>query len=301
MPDRSAPNLPLPHVHSGKVRDIYAIGDDRLLMVTSDRISAFDVVMDEPIPDKGRVLTAMSAFWFEELADVVPGHLLSTDLADVPPEVREVAGEADLAGRVMLTRRADMLPVECIVRGYLSGSAWKEYRATGTMHGTKLPEGLRESDKLPEPVFTPSTKAEVGHDENISFEQAVELIGTSLAAKVREVSLELYRRGAERARERGIIIADTKFELGLVDGELVLCDEVLTPDSSRFWPVDAYEPGRSQPSFDKQPVRDYLDGLDWDKKPPPPPLPAEVVASSSRRYAEAYERITDRSLADWPH
>jgi phosphoribosylaminoimidazole-succinocarboxamide synthase len=300
MPDRSAPNLPLPHIHSGKVRDIYAIGDDRLLMVTSDRISAFDVVMDEPIPDKGRVLTAMSAFWFSELADVVPGHLVSTELADLPPEVQEVAGDADLAGRVMLTRRADMLPVECIVRGYLSGSAWKEYRATGTMHGIRLAEGLRESEQLPEPVFTPSTKAEVGHDENISFEQAVDLVGTSLAAKVRDVSLELYRRGAERARERGIIIADTKFELGLVDGELVLCDEVLTPDSSRFWPVEAYEPGRSQPSFDKQPVRDYLDGLDWDKKPPPPPLPGDVVAATSRRYVEAYERITDRSLADWP-
>jgi len=257
-------------------------------------------VMDEPIPDKGRVLTAMSAFWFGELADVVPGHLVSTELSDLPPEVQEVAGDTDLAGRAMLTRRADMLPVECIVRGYLSGSAWKEYRATGTMHGIRLPEGMQESEQLPEPVFTPSTKAEVGHDENISFEQAVDLVGTSLAAKVRDVSLELYRRGAERARARGIIIADTKFELGLADGELILCDEVLTPDSSRFWPVDAYEPGRSQPSFDKQPVRDYLDGLDWDKKPPPPPLPGDVVAATSRRYVEAYERITDRSLADWP-
>jgi phosphoribosylaminoimidazole-succinocarboxamide synthase len=301
MSDRPAPDLGLPHVHSGKVRDIYAVGDDRLLMVTSDRISAFDVVMDEPILHKGRVLTAMSAFWFDELGDVVPGHLLSTELSDLPPEAQAAAEQADLAGRVMLTHRADMLPVECIVRGYLSGSAWKEYRASGTMHGTRLAEGLQESDRLPEAVFTPSTKAEVGHDENISFEAAVELIGTSLATKVREVSLELYRRGAERARERGIIIADTKFELGLVDGELVLCDEVLTPDSSRFWPVDEYEPGRSQPSFDKQPVRDYLDGLDWDKKPPPPALPAEVVEATSRRYVEAYERITDRSFADWPH
>jgi phosphoribosylaminoimidazole-succinocarboxamide synthase len=301
MSDRPAPDLGLPHVHSGKVRDIYAVGDDRLLMVTSDRISAFDVVMAEPITNKGRVLTAMSAFWFDELGDVVPGHLLSTELADLPPEAQAAAASADLAGRVMLTHRADMLPVECIVRGYLSGSAWKEYKAMGTMHGTRLPEGLRESDRLPEPVFTPSTKAEEGHDENISFEAAAELIGTSMATKVRDVSLELYRRGAERARQRGIIIADTKFELGLVDGELVLCDEVLTPDSSRFWPVEEYEPGRTQPSFDKQPVRDYLDGLDWDKKPPPPPLPAEVIEATSQRYIEAYERITDRSLADWPH
>jgi phosphoribosylaminoimidazole-succinocarboxamide synthase len=293
-------DLGLPHVHSGKVRDIYAVGDDRLLMVTSDRISAFDVVMAEPIPDKGRVLTAMSAFWFAELADVVPGHLVSTDVADLPPSARTVADAADLAGRVMLTSRAEMLPVECIVRGYITGSAWKEYRANGTMHGTRLPDDLRESDRLPEPVFTPSTKAEEGHDENISFDQAVSLIGEALAAKVRSVSLELYRRGAEWARERGIIIADTKFELGLVEGDLVLCDEVLTPDSSRFWPTDAWEPGSTPPSFDKQPVRDYLDGLDWDKKPPPPPLPGDVVGATSTRYVEAYERITGRSFTDWP-
>jgi phosphoribosylaminoimidazole-succinocarboxamide synthase len=293
-------DLGLTHVHSGKVRDIYAIGDDRLLMVTSDRLSAFDVVMAEPIPHKGRVLTAMSAFWFDELSDVVAGHLISTDLADLPEAARRAAGPADLAGRVMVTRRADMLPVECIVRGYLSGSAWKEYSRSGTMHGTRLPEGLEESDRLPEPVFTPSTKAEEGHDENIPFSAAAELIGESLAAKVRDVSVELYRRGAEWARERGIIIADTKFELGLVDRELVLCDEVLTPDSSRFWPVDAWQPGRTPPSFDKQPVRDYLETLDWDKKPPPPPLPAEVVSATSRRYIEAYERVTGRSFADWP-
>jgi phosphoribosylaminoimidazole-succinocarboxamide synthase len=294
------PDLGLPYVHSGKVRDIYALDDDRLLMITSDRMSAFDVVMDEPIPQKGRVLTAMSAFWFAELGDVVPGHLLSTELADLPAELQARAGSADLAGRVMITRRAEMLPVECIVRGYLSGSAWREYRALGTMHGSPLPRGLEESERLPEPVFTPSTKAEEGHDENISFDQAAELVGTSLAAQLRDVSLEVYRRGAAWARERGIIIADTKFELGLVDGELVLCDEVLTPDSSRFWPVDAYNPGSTPPSFDKQPVRDYLDGLDWDKKPPPPPLPEEVVSATSRRYIEAYERITGRSIADWP-
>jgi phosphoribosylaminoimidazole-succinocarboxamide synthase len=293
-------DLGLPHVHSGKVRDIYAVGDDRLLMVTSDRISAFDVIMAEPIPDKGRVLTAMSAFWFDQLADIVPGHLLSTDLADLPESAQNVAAEADLVGRVMLTRRADMLPVECIVRGYITGSAWKEYSRAGTMHGTRLPEGLLESARLPEPVFTPSTKADEGHDENISFSAAAELIGEALAAQVRDVALALYQRGADWARERGIIIADTKFELGLVDGELVLCDEVLTPDSSRFWPTDAWEPGSTPPSFDKQPVRDLLDGLDWDKTPPPPPLPAKVVAATSRRYIEAYERITGRPFADWP-
>jgi phosphoribosylaminoimidazole-succinocarboxamide synthase len=294
-------DLGLPHVHSGKVRDIYSVDDDRLLMVTSDRISAFDVVMDEPIAHKGRVLTAMSAFWFDRLADVVTGHLVSTDIGDLPPSALKVADEADLAGRVMLTRKADMLPVECIVRGYITGSAWKEYRTTGTMHGSRLPEGLLESQQLPEAVFTPSTKADVGdHDENISFDAAAALVGDALAAKLRDVSLELYRRGADWARERGIIIADTKFELGLIDGELVLCDEVLTPDSSRFWPTDAWEPGTTPPSFDKQPVRDYLEGLDWDKRPPPPPLPDEVVAATSERYVEAYERITGRSFADWP-
>jgi len=293
-------DLGLPHVHSGKVRDIYAVGDDRLLMVASDRLSAFDVIMAEPIPDKGRVLTAMSAFWFEQLADIVPGHLLSTEVADLPESAQKAAAEADLVGRIMLTRRADMLPVECIVRGYITGSAWKEYRRAGTMHGTRLPEGLLESARLPEPVFTPSTKADEGHDENISFTAAAELIGEPLAAQVRNVSLELYRRGADWARERGIIIADTKFELGLVDGALVLCDEVLTPDSSRFWPTDAWEPGRTPPSFDKQPVRDLLDGLEWDKTPPPPPLSPDVVVATSHRYVEAYERITGRPFADWP-
>jgi len=293
-------DLGLPHVHSGKVRDIFVVDDARLLMVTSDRISAFDVVMAEPIPDKGRVLTAMSAFWFEQLADVVPGHLLSTDVADLPPAVRDAAGSHDLPGRIMITRRAEMLPVECIVRGYITGSAWKEYRKHGTMHGATLPAGLLESARLPEPMFTPSTKADEGHDENISFGHAAELIGESLAGQVRDVCVELYQRGADWARERGIIIADTKFELGLVDGELVLCDEVLTPDSSRFWPTDAWEPGATPPSFDKQPLRDLLERLDWDKTPPPPPLPAGVVEATSRRYVEAYERITGRPFADWP-
>ena len=289
--------LGLPHIYSGKVRDIYDAGDGRLLMVTSDRMSAFDVVMDEPVPDKGRVLTAMSAFWFEQFADEVGSHLISTDLADLP----ESAQQPEIAGRFMLCRRAEMLPVECIVRGYITGSAWKEYRNHGTMHGAALPEGLQESDRLPEAVFTPSTKAEVGdHDENISFERAVELIGEDLAVRARDLSLALYARGAELAAERGIIIADTKFEMGLVDGELVLADEVLTPDSSRFWPADEWVPGTTPPSFDKQPIRDYLETLDWNKQAPPPSLPDEVVEASSVRYREAYERITGRSLADWP-
>ncbi len=289
--------LPLPHLYSGKVRDIYAVGDDQLLMVTSDRLSAFDVVLEEPILHKGRVLTAISAFWFDRLGDVVGSHLVSTDVNDLPSEV--VAAGEDLAGRIMLCRKAEMLPIECIVRGYLPGSAWKEYRSSGSMHGTPLPEGLQESDQLPEPVFTPSTKSDV-HDENISFERAVELVGEDLATRARDVALELYTRGAELARERGIIIADTKFELGLIDGELVLCDEVMTPDSSRFWPVDEWKPGVTPPSFDKQPVRDYLETLDWDKTPPPPPLPHEVVTATSSRYIEAYERITGESFSAWP-
>jgi phosphoribosylaminoimidazole-succinocarboxamide synthase len=290
------PLVDLPHRYSGKVRDIYDAGDGRLLLVTSDRISAFDVVMAEPVPHKGRVLTAMSAFWFEQFADVVGSHLLSTDLADVPP----AAQQAELAGRVMLVREAEMLPIECIVRGYLTGSAWKEYQRSGTMHGAPLPAGLEESAALPEPVFTPSTKAVEGHDVNIGFDEAVSLVGPEIAERARDVSLTLYRRGAALAAERGIIIADTKFELGLVDGELVVADEVLTPDSSRFWPADDWKPGVTPPSFDKQPVRDHLDGLDWDKQPPPPRLPDPVVAATSARYIEAYERITGRSFADWP-
>jgi phosphoribosylaminoimidazole-succinocarboxamide synthase len=289
--------LPLPHLYSGKVRDIYAVGDDQLLMVTSDRLSAFDVVLEEPIVHKGRVLTAISAYWFEQLGDVVGSHLVSTDLADLPDGV--ASADPDLAGRFMLCRKAEMLSIECIVRGYLSGSAWKEYRTSGTMHGQALPAGLQESDQLPEPVFTPSTKSDV-HDENISFDRAVDLVGEELAGQARDISLALYARGAELARERGIIIADTKFELGLVDGELVLCDEVMTPDSSRFWPADQWVPGSTPPSFDKQPVRDHLEALGWDKTPPPPPLPAEVVDATSARYIEAYERITGRSFADWP-
>jgi phosphoribosylaminoimidazole-succinocarboxamide synthase len=284
-------------LYSGKVRDIYAVGDDRLLMVTSDRMSAFDVVMAEPILHKGRVLTAMTSFWSEQLADVAPTHLISTDVADLPADLRE----DDWEGRVMLCHKAEMLPIECIVRGYLTGSAWKEYRTSGTMHGTPLPEGLGESAQLPEPVFTPSTKAAVGdHDENISYEAAVDLVGAEVAEAARDLSLELYRRGAEWAAERGLLIADTKFELGMVDGQLTVCDEVLTPDSSRFWPADRWEVGSTPPSFDKQPLRDFLDTLDWDKTPPPPPLPAEVVEATSQRYIEGYERISGRTFADWP-
>ena len=291
--------IDLPHLHSGKVRDIYDLGGDRLLMVASDRISAFDVVMDEPIPDKGRVLTAMTAFWFERFTDVVAGHLLTTETVGLT-EVFGGALPAEMVGRTMVCRRAEMLPVECIVRGYITGSAWKEYQDSGTIHSEPAPSGLREADQLPEPLFTPSTKAETGHDVNISFEAAVDLIGVDLARRVRDASLDCYRRGAEWAFERGIIIADTKFEFGLADDELVLADEVLTPDSSRFWPADRWAPGSTPPSFDKQPVRDFLDGLDWDKRPPPPQLPAEVVTATSRRYVEAYERITGRSFADWP-
>ncbi len=288
-------------LYSGKVRDLYDAGDGRVLFVASDRMSAFDVVMADPVPDKGRVLTAMTAFWLDQLDDLAPNHLISVDVADYPADVvaSVPGGEAELRGRSMLVRRAEMLPIECIVRGYLTGSAWKEYRASGTMHGTPLPAGLQESSKLPEPVFTPSTKAAAGHDENISFEAACDLVGADRANEARELSLAAYERGAALAAERGIIIADTKFELGVIDGRLALCDEVLTPDSSRFWPADEWEPGRPPPSFDKQPLRDHLEALGWDKTPPPPPLPADVVEASRDRYVTAYERITGLRFADW--
>jgi phosphoribosylaminoimidazole-succinocarboxamide synthase len=271
------------HLYSGKVRDIYDAGAGTLLLVASDRISAFDVVMPEVVPDKGRVLTAMSAFWFRELADVVGNHLVATDVPDLP--------DPGWVGRVMLVRRAAMLPIECVVRGYLSGSAWKEYRETGTIEGQTLPPALRESERLPEPMFTPATKATTGHDD---------LVGKELAERARDVSLALYARGAAWAAARGIIIADTKFELGMVDGELVLADEVLTPDSSRFWPAGDVAPGRTPPSFDKQPVRDWLETTGWNKQPPPPHLPPDVVAATRARYVEAYERITGLSFAAWP-
>jgi phosphoribosylaminoimidazole-succinocarboxamide synthase len=268
-------------IHSGKVRDVYDAGDGRLLMVASDRISAFDVVLDDPIPDKGRVLNAFTAFWVSEMADIAPSHLIS--LED--------------GGRAMLVHRAEMLPIECIVRGYLSGSAWKEYQASGTMHGTPLPPGLRQSERLPEPVLTPSTKAPVGeHDENLSLAQAEELAGPDVVREAAEICLAVYRRAAAHALERGIILADTKFELGFIDGRLSLCDEVLTPDSSRFWDAETYRVGETPPSFDKQPVRDWLEASGWDKKPPPPALPPDVVAATRDRYLAAYERITGTPL-----
>jgi phosphoribosylaminoimidazole-succinocarboxamide synthase len=281
------------HVSSGKVRDIYDLSDGTLLFVTSDRISAFDVVMAETIPDKGRVLTAVTAFWLDRLAGVAPSHLVSLE----PPADTDLP---DLAGRTMVVRKAEMLSIECIVRGYLSGSAWAEYKASGTMHGQKLPAGLRQSDRLPEPVFTPSTKAASGHDVNISFDQAAELVGADVAKEAREVSLEAYRQGAELAANRGIIIADTKFELGFIDGRLAICDEVLTPDSSRFWPADQWQPGSAPPSFDKQPLRDWLEATGWDKTPPPPSLPADVVGATSERYVAAYEKLTGLSFSKWP-
>jgi phosphoribosylaminoimidazole-succinocarboxamide synthase len=289
--------LTLPHLHSGKVRDAYDAGDGRMLLVASDRMSAFDVVMAEPIPDKGRVLTGLTEFWLREvLPDVAPSHLISTDPADFPTGASDMV---DLAGRAMLVHRADMVPLECIVRGYLTGSAWKEYQRAGTMHGSPLPAGLLESSKLPEPVFTPSTKAESGHDENISFDEARGIVGDDVADQAREISLAAYAAGAEWAAARGILIADTKFELGFIDGKLCICDEVLTPDSSRFWPADAWEPGKVTPSFDKQPVRDHLESTGWDKTPPPPKLPAEVVSSTSQRYVTAYEKVTGLRFADW--
>ena len=276
---------------------MYDAGDESLVIVASDRLSAFDVVMAEPVPDKGRVLTAISAFWFEKLSHLAPNHVISTNVDDYPDGART----PELAGRSMHVRKAEMLPIECIVRGYISGSGWREYVASGTVHGEAMPEGLLHSAQLPEPIFTPSTKAADGlHDENISFAQAVDMVGTDIAEQAREMSLALYSEAAVWAAERGIILADTKFELGFVDGELVVADEMLTPDSSRYWPKDQWEPGTIPSSYDKQPVRDFLDGLDWDKTPPPPPVPDDVIAATSSRYIEGYETITGLSFADWP-
>ena len=283
--------------HQGKVRDIYDLGE-ALLLVATDRISAFDVVMAEPIPDKGRILTQLSAFWFRHLADLTPNHLISLQVEDFPPACRPVAEM--LRGRTMLVRKCQPLPVECIVRGYLSGSGWAEYRQGGAIGGLPLPPGLVESQKLPEPLFTPSTKAELGtHDENISFTAMAGRIGAELAAKVRDLSLALYRRALEWAEPRGVIIADTKFEFGLADGtdgKLLLIDEVLTPDSSRFWPQEDYRPGGPQKSYDKQYLRDYLESLGWNKQPPPPPLPADVIANTRARYLQALKALTGTDL-----
>lgn len=286
--------MQLPHelepTSSGKVRDLFDLGD-RMLIVATDRISAFDVILPDPIPYKGEVLTKLSLFWFDKLADVVPNHFISADVADLPE--RFAAYAAGIKGRFMLVKKAEVFPVECIVRGYLAGSGWKEYQRSGTVCGQELPEGLLESSRLPEPIFTPSTKAQVGdHDENISFERMGELIGEQQAAALKKASLSLYTRAAARARAKGIIIADTKFEFGLVDGELTLVDEVLTPDSSRFWPLEGYKPGRPQPSFDKQFVRDWLEASGWDKRPPAPELPEDVITITAEKYVEAYEMIT---------
>ena len=279
----------IPKVRSGKVREMFDLGD-RLLMVASDRISAYDVVMPNGIPRKGEVLTLFSHFWFDRAADLVPNHLLSK--ADEPlPEA--VQSHADQIGRrAMVVKKAQPLAIECVVRGYLAGSGWKEYQKQGTVCGISLPDGLENSSQLPEPIFTPATKAEEGHDENISFDEAVNIVGKNVAEQARELSIKLYERGRHHAAEKGIIIADTKFEFGIFEGELILIDEVLTPDSSRFWPADLYAPGKSQPSFDKQFVRDYLETLDWDKTPPGPELPADIVQKTSEKYIEAYTRVT---------
>ena len=283
--------LDLPHVASGKVREMFDAGE-HLLMVATDRISVFDVVLPTPIPDKGSVLNGLSVFWFEHTASIVPNHLVEWRASSF--------GEPTVAGRGMLVRRAQMLPVECIVRGYLSGSGWKDYQRTGSVCGSELPSGLRESDRLPEPLFTPSTKAETGHDENIDIETAGHILGdAALAKRLGEAAIALYEAGAKHAASKGIILADTKFEFGLIDGELVLCDEAMTPDSSRYWPAAEWEPGKTPPSFDKQYVRDYTEGLGWDKTYPGPELPADVVEGTTKRYVEAYEWITGRSFADY--
>ncbi len=281
----------VPLAGRGKVRDIYDLGDS-LLIVATDRLSAFDVILPDPIPGKGEVLTRMSLFWFEKFKDLVANHLITADVDRYPEALSRYRDV--LKDRSMLVKKAEPLPVECIVRGYITGSGWKDYKRTGAVCGITLPEGLLESQQLPEPLFTPSTKAEVGdHDENVPFEAIAEEIGGDLANQIREISLQLYKEAADYARSRGIIIADTKFEFGLVDGRLTLIDEVLTPDSSRFWPLDQYEPGRGQPSFDKQFVRDYLETLDWDKRPPGPKLPQDIVQKTAQRYQEALRRLTE--------
>lgn len=286
-------------LRSGKVRDIYRAGEGRLLLVASDRVSTYDVIHPTPIPDKGKVLTGVSAFWFDHLADVVGNHLVSTDVDDFPDAAR--AHREALAGRTMLVEEVDIVPFECVVRGYLVGSGWKEYQREGTVCGIELAPGLVEAARLPEPIFTPATKAEQGeHDENVSFEVMAAGAGEQLASRLRDLALRLYGRGAALAAERGIILADTKFEFGLdAEGQVVLADEVLTPDSSRYWPADQWEPGRTPPSFDKQFVRDYATSTGWDKTPPAPELPDDVVAATREKYVEAYERITDRPFQEW--
>ncbi|MFZ1909080.1 MAG: phosphoribosylaminoimidazolesuccinocarboxamide synthase [Burkholderiales bacterium] len=285
----------LPRIARGKVRDIYAVGDDKMLIVVSDRLSAFDVVLPDPIPDKGAVLTQMSNFWFEKLAHVVPNHLTGIEPQSV---VRDEAEKAQLRGRSVVVKKLKALPIEAVVRGYLIGSGWKDYQKSGKVCGIELPKGLQQAQKLPEPIFTPATKAAEGHDENISFDQVVKLIGGPLAEQVRDVSIRLYAEAADYAAGRGIIIADTKFEFGTdAQGKLVLIDEALTADSSRFWPADSYRVGISPPSFDKQYVRDYLETLDWNKTPPAPKLPPQVIAKTAEKYREALQRLTGRKLS----
>ncbi len=274
----------VPLIACGKVRDMYG-ADDNLLIVTTDRISAYDVVMNEGIPGKGEVLTKISVFWFKQTGDIVPNHLLSTEVNDLPEAFHRYREQ--LEGRSMLVKKAETIPIECVVRGYITGSGWKEYKATGTVCGIKLPSNLRESDRLPGPIFTPATKAQEGHDENISFDKAAEIIGGDLADKLRSLSIKIYKRAVAGAEKRGIIIADTKMEFGMYNDEVILIDELLTPDSSRFWPKDEYRPGTSQKSFDKQFLRDYLESLDWNKQPPPPPLPDEIVQKTAEKYQEA--------------
>jgi phosphoribosylaminoimidazole-succinocarboxamide synthase len=280
-------------LRSGKVRELFDLGD-RYLMVASDRISAFDVIMPNGIPRKGEVLTQISHFWFEKFSLLVPNHLLARAGDPLPKELQPFADQ--LARRSMIVKKATPLAIECVVRGYLAGSGWKEYKQSQTVCGIKLPAGLKESSELPDPIFTPATKAESGHDENISFEQAAKIVGAEIAAQARDLSLKIYLAARDYARQRGIIIADTKLEFGLFDGELILIDEVLTPDSSRFWPADQYAPGKSQPSYDKQSVRDYLETLDWNKTPPGPKLPDDVVAKTTAKYLEAYEKLTGKNL-----
>jgi phosphoribosylaminoimidazole-succinocarboxamide synthase len=279
---------------SGKVRDVYRIDEDRLLFVATDRISAFDYVLATGIPHKGRVLTQISLFWFDFLKDIVPNHFITADVNQYPDKVKKYADQ--LRGRSMLVKRGDMFPVECVVRGYLSGSGWKEYKTSGKVCGIDLPTGLKESDKLPEPIFTPATKESTGHDINISFEQMVKIVDPEESRRLRDVSLQLYTKAAEYARQKGIIIADTKFEFGITPEGITLADEVLTPDSSRFWPADKYQPGKAQDSFDKQYVRDYLEEIRWNKQPPAPSLPQEVAGKTSEKYVEAYSRLTGRKL-----
>ncbi len=286
------PDVPI-HA-SGKVRDVYRVGDEQLLFVATDRISAFDYVLATGIPHKGRVLSQMSLFWFDFLADVVPNHFITADVNEYPREVRKYADQ--LRGRSMLVQRAEMFPVECVVRGYISGSAWKEYKASGKVCGIDLPAGLKESDALPEPIFTPATKAVSGHDENISFDQMSTVVGGEMAEQLRDLTLKIYAKAAAYARQRGIIIADTKFEFGRTAKGITLADEVLTPDSSRFWPAEKYAPGGAQESYDKQYVRDYLEQIHWDKRPPAPALPPEVARRTSDKYVEAYFQLTGRKL-----